>query len=193
MIHDESHSVESKTVFGFWLYILSDVIMFSVIFAAYAVLRNGTAGAIDSSQLLSLPRALAETLLLLVSSFTCGFSQIYSLESQRKFQTLALVGITFILGSLFVGMVFGDLYHLVQSGNSWQQSAFLSAYFLLIGTLLMHLAAGLLWMIVLMVQIWQRGMIASTHRRMMCLKMFWHFLNIVWVGVYSWIYLMGAV
>jgi cytochrome o ubiquinol oxidase subunit 3 len=186
--HNEQHAVEEKTLFGFWLFILSDVIMFSVLFAAYAVLLPGKAGGIGPGELLSLPRALGETLLLLVSSFTCGLCQCL-----RPSRVQSLLAITFVLGALFFSSVLGDFMHLLQSGNGWDRSAFLSAYFLLVGTLLAHVAFGLLWMLVLMAQIWKKGMVASTQRRFLCLKMLWPFLNIVWVGVYSWIYLFGAI
>jgi len=188
MQHNEQHEVEAKTLFGFWLFILSDVVMFSVMFATYAVLLPGKAGGIGPGELLSLPRALGETLLLLVSSFTCGLCQCL-----RQSRVLTLLAITFVLGALFFSAVLGDFMHLVQNGNSWERSAFLSSYFLLVGTLLAHVAFGLLWMLVLIGQIWKKGMVASTQRRFLCLKMFWPFLNIVWVGVYSWIYLGGAI
>lgn len=178
-----SIDVESKTIFGFWLYLLSDILLFAVMFATYAVLRTGTAGGLGQGELVPLPMALGETLLLLVSSYVCGLN---------KHAQLRLV-ITFLLGALFFGAVFSDLSHLVQSGNGPDRSAFLSAYFLLVGTLLFHIAVGLLWMIVLFFQIAKKGETDATHRRGKCLKLFWHFLNLVWLGVYSWVYLIGAV
>jgi len=184
---DESHSVEAKTLFGFWLYLLSDVILFAVMFATYAVLRTGTAGGIGPGELISLPRALVETLLFLVTAFILGLAQKHGNK-----QTLGYIGLTFLLGVVFVVLVYVDLATLVSSGNGFQRSGFLSSYFFLIGALLAHIGAGLLWMVVLMGQIWRRGMIASTQRRLLCLSLFWHFLNIVWMSVYSWVYLIGA-
>ncbi len=187
MHHDESHFVESKTLFGFWLYLLSDIILFAVMFATYAVLRTGTAGGIGPGELISLPKALAETLLLLVSAFILGLSQ-----RKDKNQTLVIVGVTFLLGLVFLALVYAGLATLVTNGNGWQRSAFLSSYFFLVGALLMHMTAALLWMVVLMGQIWQRGITPSTQRRLLCLCLFWHFLNIVWMSIYSWVYLIGA-
>lgn len=179
-MHDSNLEVESKTILGFWLFILSDIILFSVIFATYAVLRPGPTG-----EWVSLPKALAEALLLLTSSFVCGLSR-----NPNRSKAILLLGLTCVLGIVFSCAVLSDFAHLIRIGNDWQKSGILSAYFLLVGTLLMHLFVGILWMIVLIAQIWQRGMIASTHRRTMCLQMFWHFLNIVWIGIYSWIYLL---
>ena len=184
MTHTNGHSATEKTIFGFWLYLLSDVLLFATMFAAYAVLRNGTAGGITSSQLISLPLALGESLLLLLSCLTCGLCR-------GRFVIPGLL-LTFLLGLLFFSAVCADLAHLANGGSSWDRSAFLSAYFLLVWTLLAHIASGLLWMIVLLIQILKRGLIDSTQRRLMCLQLFWPFLNIVWVGIFSWIYLIGA-
>ncbi len=180
-MHDSTLEVEAKTIFGFWLFILSDIILFSVLFATYAVLRPATMG-----EWIPLPRALAESLLLLASSFVCGLSR-----NPNQSKAILLLGLTCLLGIVFSCAVFTDFAHLIQSGRGWESSGVSSAYFLLVGTLLIHLLVGILWMIILMAQIWQRGMMASTHRRTMCLQMFWHFLNIVWIGIYSWIYLIG--
>ena len=180
----EPQQLESKTIFGFWLYLLSDIILFGVFFVTYAILRKGTAGDLHAGQLIALPKALLETFLILASSFLCGLS---------KNRPLPFLAMSFLLGVLFFGLVTSDLLELVQTGHGWGRSAFLSAYFLLLGVFLMHVAAALLWMLVLMACILWHKSEMSIHRRLHCLQMFCHFLNIVWVGIYSWIYLMGSV
>ncbi len=188
---DDSHIASSKTIFGFWLYLMTDCILFATFFATYAVLRNGTYGGPTAGQLVELHRVFYETLLFLGSSLFCGLVQVAALrEGRHKVQT-ALV-LTFLLGGGFLWMVLGDFTHLIQAGNGWQRSAFLSAYFTLVGVLLMHVASGLLWIIVLMLQILYRGLTVSTHRRILCLRLFWHFLNIVWVFIFTIVYLWGA-
>lgn len=189
--HDVSHDTHSKTIFGFWLYLMTDCIFFASIFAAYAVLQNATFGG-PTARDFSLPLALMETLVLLTSSFTCGASQVAANRDGKK-TVLVLLGVTFLLGSLFAGMVWTEFTQIVQSGNTWRTSAFLSAYFTLVGTILIHIVFGLLWMLVVMAQIVFRGLRASTHRRLTCLRLFWHFINIVWIFIFSVVYLMGAI
>lgn len=189
--HDDSHVTSSKTIFGFWLYLMTDCILFATLFATYLVLKDGTFGGPPAKELFNLQTVLNETLVLLASGFICGLAQVSALREGRHRVQAALI-LTFLLGAVFLWMVMGDFVTLVQSGNSWQRSAFLSAYFTLVGTLLMHIAAGLLWMVVLMLQILYCGLTKSTHRRLLCLRLFWHFLNIVWIFIFTIVYLWGA-
>jgi len=181
---DTNHAVEEKTYFGFWLYLLSDILLFASLFATYGVLTSGTAGGLGPRQLVPLPTALAETLLLLVSSFVCSLT-----PRRKKGWVMVGLAMTLALGCLFIGMVGSDFARLIQSGNSWERSAYLSAYFVLVGTLLFHMVMGLLWVLVLLGQIAQRGITDSTYRRTVCFKMFWCFLNVIWVAIYHWVYL----
>ncbi len=189
--HDASHGAFSKTIFGFWLYLMTDCLLFATLFAAYAVLQNNTFGGPPASELFSLQSALAQTLVLLTSSFTSGLAQVAALR-EDKARVITWIVVTFLLGVVFFSMVMTDFTRLVEGGNSWQRSAFLSAYFTLVGTQVMHIAFGLLWMLVLVILVWQRGLITSTLRRLTCLRLFWHFLNIVWLLIFTIVYLMGA-
>ncbi|MBS3903951.1 MAG: cytochrome c oxidase subunit 3 [Simkania sp.] len=189
--HDDSHITSSKTIFGFWLYLMTDCILFATIFAAYIVLKHGTFGGPSAGEALNLRSSLNETLVLLVSSFVCGLAQVAALREDKRKTQAALI-LAFLLGGLFLWMLMNDLTLLVQGGNGWQRSAFLSAYFTLVGTHLMHIVAGLLWMVVLVLQILYRGLTIPTHRRLLCLRLFWHFLNIVWIFIFTIVYLWGS-
>lgn len=193
MSHDET-AVEAKTVFGFWLYLLSDVLLFASFFATYAVLLKGTAGNVGAGALVPLPKVLLETFVLLFSSFTCGLSQTRALgEGQRGIRPVGWLGLTLGLGAVFFFLVLSDLASLLYSGHGWEKSGFLSAYFTLVGIFLAHILAGLFWMVVLLILLWRRGVTPNTHRKIVCFKLFWHFLNIIWVGIFSWVYLLGAI
>src|SRR6266550_2615151 len=156
---------DSKTIFGFWVYLMTDCILFATLFATYAVLRNNTFGGPSGSQLFGLPFVLIETLILLTSSFTCGLG-VLAARHQYRTQVIAWFGITFMLGVAFLTMELTEFAHLAQEGNSWQRSGFLSAFFTLVGTHGLHITAGLLWMLVLMVQVLRRGLLPATVRRL---------------------------
>ncbi len=189
--HDPHQEVYSRTVFGFWVYLMTDCLLFGTLFATYAVLHKGTFGGPSAKELFSMPFALTETMILLVSSFTSG---LIGLAAQRK-QTnkvIAWIIVTFLLGAAFVGMELHEFHDLVQEGYSWRRSAFLSAFFTLVGTHGTHITFGLIWMLVLIPQILYRGLTLSTHRRLACFRMFWHFLDVVWIFIFTIVYLMGA-
>lgn len=195
---EQAHSQEafeetySKTILGFWLYLMTDCILFATIFAVYVVLQNGTFGGSSAREIFNLPLALSETLILLTCSFACGPAH-GALLCNDKNKALIWIFAAFLLGAAFFALVMVDFMRLVQEGNSWERNAFLSAYFTLVGTLLMHIIAGLLWMIVLMFQIFLRGITPNILRRAACLRLFWHFLNIVWVFIFAIVYMMGVV
>lgn len=186
------HSAEdAKTVFGFWVYLMTDCVLFASLFATFAVLRHNTFGGPSGAELFSLPFVLIETLLLLTSSFTCGLA-VLAARRGNKNQVLALFGLTCLLGLAFLSMELSEFSHLAAEGNSWRRSGFLSAFFTLVGTHGLHIATGLLWMVVLLVQVSRRGLERATVRRLTLLSLFWHFLDIIWIFIFTIVYLVGA-
>jgi cytochrome o ubiquinol oxidase subunit III len=186
-----SHNSSSKTIFGFWIYLLTDGILFATLFATYAVLHNNTVGGPSARELLDLPFALVETLILLTNSFVCGLAGLADYRNDKKW-VMIWFGVVFLLGIAFLGMEMTEFSRLVQSGNSWQRSGFLSSFFTLVGTHGLHVAAGLLWIIVLMPQVFRLGLTPVVVRRLTCLRLFWIFSNVVWIFVFTFVYLMGA-
>jgi len=182
---------DSKPIFGFWVYLMTDCVLFATLFATYAVLHNNTYGGPPASELFSLPFVLIETLILLTSSFTAGLALLAARRS-NKTQVITWLAITFILGAAFLGMELNEFANLVHEGNSWQRSGFLSAFFTLVATHGLHISIGLLWLIALVVQIVRRGFTKSTVQRLTMFGLFWHFLDIVWIFIFTFVYLMGA-
>lgn len=176
------NEVHSKTILGFWIYLLTDFMMFGALFATYAVLVKGPLG----RDLFSLPFTLVQTLILLVSSFTFGLS-----ERMVKGKWV-LWGFTFFLGVLFLGMEGRELSSLVKRGFDWQTNAFLSIFFTLLGTHALHVIFGLLWMVVLLVPVGLFGLTEESVRKLTCLRMFWQFVNVVWIFIFSIVYLLGV-
>lgn len=189
--HLSAESSTSKTFFGFWVYLMTDCILFATLFATYAVLRHNTFGGPGGQELFSLPFVLAETLILLTSSFTSGLGTIAARSFNKK-QTLIWFGITFALGAAFLALELNEFHHLASEGNSWQVSGFLSAFFTLVGTHGLHITSGLIWMAILLVYVVRRGLDATISKRLSLLGMFWHFLDIVWIFIFTIVYLMGA-
>lgn len=188
---DTHHDASANTIFGFWVYLMTDFILFATLFAAYAVLRNNTFGGPSARELLSIPYALGQTLVLLVSSFTCGMAML-AVPKNDKPKLYAWYGATFLLGLCFLVMIFIDFAHLVESGNSWSRNGFLSAYFSLVGLHGLHIALGLLFMAFFLWEVSKRGLIPVTIRRLTCLKLFWFFSYIVWIFMFTIVYLIGA-
>lgn len=188
---DTHHDVTSNTLFGFWVYLMTDFILFATLFAAYAVLRNATFGGPSAHELLSLPSALAGTLILLTSSFTCGMAML-AIPRQDKTKLTLWFAITFLLGLIFLFLVGREFVHLIETGNSWQRNAFLSAYFTLIGTHALHIGFGLLFMALFVIQSLRWGLIPVTIRRLSCLSLFWFFSYVVWIFMFTIVYLLGA-
>lgn len=175
--------VESKTVFGFWVYLMTDCMLFATLFATYAVLHT------KSPELFDLSFALTETVILLASSFTCGLTML----STHRTPVIVWFGVTLLLGLAFLGMEMTEFTHLFREGNGWHKNGSLSAYFTLVGTHGLHISTGLLWMIVMMVQVFRKGLVSTVVRRLKCLRLFWHFLDLVWIFIFTIVYLMGAV
>ena len=194
LAHDDHahHDTGGNTVFGFWLYLMTDCILFACVFATYAVLVNHTAGGPSGKDIFELPYVLGETALLLVSSCTYGFAMIAA-HRGFKGQTLAWLAATFVLGAGFIGMEINEFHHLIAEGFGPDKSAFLSSFFTLVGMHGLHVTAGLVWMIVMMLQVSRRGLTDRNNTRLMCLSLFWHFLDIVWICVFTIVYLMGVV
>ena len=182
---------DSKPIFGFWVYLMTDCVLFATLFATYAVLHGNTYGGPGASELFSLPFVLIETLILLTSSFTCGLAML-AMQRGNKKAVLGWLVVTFALGIAFLGMELNEFAHLVHEGNSWQRSGFLSAFFTLVGTHGLHISIGLLWLLVLAAQLIRRGFTASSRQRLMMFSLFWHFLDIVWIFIFTIVYLMGA-
>lgn len=189
--HEEELVIYDRTIFGFWIYVMTDCVLFATLFATYAVLHTQTFGGPSAKDLFSLPFTLTETLILLVSSFTCGLAMLAA-HHKQKTAVIALYGITFLLGLAFLALELHEFRNLVLEGNSWQRSAFLSSFFTLVGTHGLHITSGLIWMFVMMLHILTRGLTLSTLRRLTCLGLFWHFLDIVWVFIFTFVYLMGV-
>ncbi len=181
----------SKSQLGFWLYIMTDCILFSVLFATYLVLKNNTNGGPDSSELFSLPYVLAETMLLLTSSFTSGIALLAAHRNNAK-QVLVWLGVTAVLGASFVAMELVEFAKLANEGHSWTSSAFMSGYFTLVGTHGLHVTVGLLWMIILFLFVLKKGLVGSNVKRLTLFSLFWHFLDIVWIFIFSVVYMIGA-
>ena len=186
-----AHHPENGTLLGFWLYLMSDCLVFACLFAAYGVLGRSYAGGPSGADLFELPLVAVNTSLLLLSSITYGFAVI-SMQRKRQGATLAWLALTGLLGAGFVGIELHEFAHLIHEGNGPQRSAFLSSLFTLVGTHGLHVTFGIVWLLTLMVQVARHGLIAANRRRLMCLSMFWHFLDVIWIGVFTFVYLIGA-
>ena len=181
----------SGTMLGFWIYLMSDCLIFAVLFATYGVLGRSYAAGPGPADLFDLRLVALNTAMLLFSSITYGFAML-AMERNRKAQTLAWLVITLLFGLAFLGIELYEFRHLIHEGAVPQRSAFLSAFFTLVGTHGLHVTFGCIWLVVLMVQVSQRGLIAENKRRLMCLSLFWHFLDVIWIGVFTFVYLMGV-
>ena len=187
----EEHHVENGTLLGFWLYLMSDCLVFAVLFAVYAVLGRSYAAGPSGADLFDLPLVAINTSLLLFSSITYGFA-VLQMQQRRMGGVLLWLAITGLLGAGFIGLELYEFAHLIHEGAGPQRSAFLSSFFALVGTHGLHVTFGIVWLITLMVQVSRLGLTAANRRRLMCLSMFWHFLDVVWIGVFTFVYLMGS-
>lgn len=185
---DHKKAADDRVMFGFWIYLMTDLLMFAVLFAVYAVLSGNTVGGETGRDLFSLPLALQGTLLLLTSSFTCGIGMIAA-RRYNKSQTLIWFGITFLLGLAFLGLEMKEFAELIHEGQTLQTNAFMSAFFVLVGTHGLHIFSGLLWMGVTLSYIVKRGLNAPLVRKLALLSLFWHFLDIVWIFIFTIVYL----
>lgn len=188
------HKIEKNNtmLFGFWVYIMTDCVLFAALFAVYAVLHSSTYSGPAGYQIFDMPYAFTETLILLTSSFVCGLASL-SLEQRRLKKVVFYFAITFLLGLAFVLMELREFHHLAVIGDSFRRSGFLSSYFVLVGTHGLHITIGLLWMAVMMVRIIKsRKLTDNNVRRLKQLALFWHFLDIVWIFIFTIVYLYGA-
>lgn len=181
-------AANDRAMFGFWVYLMTDLLMFAVLFAVYAVLRGNTAGGPGGRELFSLPLALTETCLLLTSSFTCGLGMIAARMGNKR-QVLAWFGVTFLLGLVFLGLELREFAELIHEGHTLASNAFLSSFFALVGTHGLHITSGLLWMAIVLVFVYRRGLNPHMVRKLALLSLYWHFLDIVWVFIFTLVYL----
>jgi cytochrome o ubiquinol oxidase subunit III len=177
--------------YGFWIFLLSDMVMFSALFAAYAVLSRNTAGGPTGPELFNLRNVFIETMCLLLSSYTCGLGAL-SAERRQPARFLILAGLTFVLGAAFLVIEASEFAGMVAKGAGPSRSAFLSGFFTLVGTHGVHVTGGLIFLVYMMAQVIAKGLRAHVLRRLLCFSLFWHALDIIWVGVFTLVYLMGA-
>jgi cytochrome o ubiquinol oxidase subunit 3 len=181
---------EDTKDFGFWVYLMTDLVIFAVLFAAFIVLRNNTFGGPSGHELFHMPFALEETLILLTSTFTCSLAMLEIHRQQKKWATIWFAA-TILLGASFLALELYEFTNLIKEGNSWQRSAFLSSFFTLVGTHGLHISVGLLWMIVSIFQIWLRPLRPLNVSRLFRMALFWHFLDFVWIFIFTVVYGMS--
>jgi cytochrome o ubiquinol oxidase subunit III len=174
--------------YGFWLFLLSDIVIFSGLFAAYAVLSQRTAGGPTGAQLFDLRHVFVETACLLLSSFTCGLCMI-ALERRSMRMLYVWSAVTFVLGASFIGLELSEFLSMFSQGINPSRSAFLSAFFALVGTHGLHVTVGLCWLLIMMAQVATLGLRPKVARRLVCFSLFWHALDLVWIGVFTIVYL----
>ncbi len=185
------HHPENGTLLGFWIYLMSDCLIFACLFATYAVLGRNYAGGPNGAELFDLKLVAINTAFLLFSSITYGFAMLESQKKRLK-STIVWLGITGLFGLAFLGLELYEFYHLIHQGAGPQRSGFLTAFFALVGTHGLHVTFGIIWLITLMFQLGKHGLTTENRRRLMCLSMFWHFLDVIWIGVFTFVYLMGV-
>lgn len=185
------HHPENGTLLGFWLYLMSDCLVFACLFAAYAVLGRNYAGGPSGAMIFDLPMVAINTSLLLLSSITYGFAMLEA-QNKKVRNTMLWLIITGLLGACFIGFELYEFIHLIHDGFGPQRSGFLTSFFALVGTHGLHVSFGIVWLCTLLFQLKRHGLNAANMRRLMCLSMFWHFLDVVWIGVFTFVYLMGV-
>lgn len=187
------HKHSKDNVFlGFWIYMMTDLLMFAVLFATYTVLRNNTNGGIGISEIFDPPFVLVETLILLTSSFTCGLA-LLALNKMDKTKTLLHLGVTALLGIVFLCMELYEFSRLISEGHDYTKSAFLSSFFTLLSFHGLHILAGTFWIVSLLIHIKLFGLQDTNTRKVRLLTIFWHFLDIVWIFIFTIVYLMGGI
>lgn len=189
--HVAEHHPENGTLLGFWLYLMSDCLVFACLFATYAVLGRNYAGGPTGAQIFELPVVAINTALLLLSSITYGFAMLES-QRNRVNGTLIWLFVTALFGAGFIFLEVSEFATLVHEGAGPQRSGFLTSFFALVGTHGLHVSFGIIWLVTLAVQLKRLGLTPANRRRLMCLSMFWHFLDLVWIGVFTFVYLMGV-
>jgi len=187
---EHEHPEGSSTYLGFWIYVMSDCLIFACLFATFGVLGGNYAAGPAPKDVFELPIVAVNTAMLLLSSITYGFAML-AMDKNKVGATLGWLVVTALFGAAFVGIEMHEFAGLIHEGATPQRSAFLSSFFTLVGTHGLHVTSGLVWMVVLMVQVATKGLIQANKRRLVCLSMFWHFLDVVWIGVFTFVYLLG--
>ena len=179
------------TAYGFWIFLLSDIVMFSAFFASYAVLSPNTNGGPSGRDIFDLHNVAVETVCLLLSSFSCGMAAVAT-GARNKTAFYAAMAVTFVLGAAFITLEVREFVSLIQAGDGPSRSAFLSAFFALVGCHGLHVSAGLLWLLTMIAQVYAKGFRPEILRRTLCFSLFWHALDIIWVAVFTIVYLLGV-
>jgi cytochrome o ubiquinol oxidase subunit 3 len=191
LIDEHDHAEGGSTMLGFWLYLMSDCLIFAILFATYGVLGGNFAAGPSPKDLFDLPLVAVNTSMLLLSSITYGFAML-EMENGRIGTTQGWLAVTGLFGLAFLGIELFEFAHFIHEGATPQRSAFLSSFFTLVGTHGLHVTCGLIWLVTLMTQVARHGLIEANRRRLLCLSMFWHFLDVIWIGVFTFVYLMGV-
>ena len=187
---EHEHAQGGSTMLGFWIYLMSDCLIFAMLFAAYGVLGGNYAAGPAPKDLFELPLVAVNTSMLLLSSITYGFAML-AMQKGKVAATQLWLLVTGLFGLCFVGIELHEFAGMIHEGATPQRSAFLSSFFTLVGTHGVHVSAGLIWLVTLMTQVARFGLIEANRRRLMCLSMFWHFLDVIWIGVFTFVYLLG--
>jgi cytochrome o ubiquinol oxidase subunit 3 len=189
-LDEHDHPEGGSTMLGFWIYLMSDCLIFAILFACFAVLGGNYAAGPSPRDLFDLPTVALNTAMLLFSSITYGFAML-AMQAGRPGLTRVWLAVTALFGLAFLMLELREFAHMISIGATPQRSAFLSAFFTLVGTHGLHVTFGLVWIVTMIVQVGRHGLIAANQRRLMCLSLFWHFLDIIWIGVFTFVYLMG--
>ncbi|MFC5701522.1 cytochrome o ubiquinol oxidase subunit III [Cohnella faecalis] len=190
--HDEGHhDQEALRMMGFWIFLITDVIIFGTLFATYIVLYQNTAGGPSGADLFEMPGVIAETFILLTSSFTSGLAVLCMNRGYKK-GLIGWLAVTAILGATFIGLEVSEFVKMVHEGATISTSAFLSAFYTLVGTHGLHVSIGLVWMIAIMFQLSRHGINSVTRRKVNIVSLYWHFLDVVWIFVFTIVYMMGV-
>jgi len=189
-LQEHDHPEGGSTMLGFWIYLMSDCLIFAMLFAAYGVLSTHYAAGPAPKDLFDLPLVALNTAMLLFSSITYGFAML-EMEKGKVGSTQLWLLVTALFGAAFLSIELYEFSHLIHEGAGPQRSAFLSSFFTLVGTHGLHVTFGTVWLLTLMVQVAKKGLIPANKRRLQCLSLFWHFLDVIWIGVFTFVYLMG--
>ncbi len=190
LVRGEHHPAQG-TLLGFWIYLMSDCLIFAALFATYGVLSLNFAGGPSGADLFDLELVALNTAFLLISSITYGFA-VLKMQQNSLGGTIGWLAVTGLFGLSFLAVELYEFYHLIHVGAGPQRSGFLSAFFTLVGTHGLHVTFGCIWLLTLLLQLRKHGLIQQNRRRVYCLSMFWHFLDVIWIGVFTYVYLMGS-